>query len=366
MDMMKAIKGSAAAASVTEWREQNAAGAQERPLRIFVILPVIKSYGGVISVINLIAELEELGHTCILATMSEYGYGHMYLRIEPFVLGDIPAQAAAIGPVDIVMATSWETVPHALRFLEFNPQAKPVYFVQDYEVDFLPETDVEKRAIARQTYSDIETRVVKTRFLQQRLEKEGITAHRIRPGMNKNIFYRRDVPRGPKKRVLAFARPDAPNDQRGWSIIVEAFKALHAARKDIEFGMFGVKDLPQLDFSCRNFGSLQSDKLPEVYSWADVYFDASRFHGFGRTGVEAMACGTSVVLADSGGIHEYARDGENAFIVPVGDVEASVRAINSLLDDASRREKFVQAGYAAVKDYDDIAAAREMLRILRA
>ena len=50
----------------------------------------------------------------------------------------------------------------------------------------------------------------------------------------------------------------------------------------------------------------------------DVFIDASAYQAFGRSGLEAMACGAVPVLPALGGVHEYALDDENAMVLADG------------------------------------------------
>lgn len=337
-------------------------------LRILAVLPTINHYGGVISTLNLIDELMEMGHHCVLATLSKYARSDLSSRIEPIWLTNWEATGEAFAgwSFDIVIATSWETVNPSIDIAS-KTGAETVYFVQDYEVDFISTEDVDRRKRAYQTYKAIHTKVVKTEYLQRKLSDNGFDSFCIRPGMNLNIFYPREVKRGDKFRVLAMARPNAPNDQRGFSLLNKAFERLLEQYKDIEVGFFGVDNLAELNlkYSYVDFGRLTPSKLPEAYCWADVYVDASRFHGFGRTGVEAMACGTPCILSDSGGIRSYAVDRENALIIPIDNVDAIVKAVIHLKTDPELYIRLRELGIQTVTEFDDRLAAEEMVKIFR-
>jgi glycosyltransferase involved in cell wall biosynthesis len=69
-------------------------------------------------------------------------------------------------------------------------------------------------------------------------------------------------------------------------------------------------------------------------------------------------------LSDSGGISEYAVQGENALIVPVGDVPKTVEAIEKLLDDPPLRESLIAAGLKTVSGLSDYAAADALVEYL--
>src|SRR5580692_11461496 len=85
--------------------------ATSQPLRILAVLPTINHYGGVISMLNMLEEFVELGHHCVLATLSKYAKLELVTRFSPVWLS-APERAAALfaGQVfDFVIASSWET-----------------------------------------------------------------------------------------------------------------------------------------------------------------------------------------------------------------------------------------------------------------
>jgi glycosyltransferase involved in cell wall biosynthesis len=336
------------------------------PLRIVAVLPTINHYGGVISVLNMMEEFIELGHHCVLITLSKYAKSELVTRFSPIWLTE-PDRVGELfsGAIfDFAIATSWETVEVTLDLTKATG-ALPVYFVQDLEADFVKGLDDIKYAKALKTYQEIPTRIVKTRHLQRRLTAIGVDAHVIRPGMNLNIFYPRPSERDETFRVLAMARPDAPNGQRGFPLLVEAFAILCERHPLLRIGFFGDDTLGgrQLPFMYKDFGRVGSKSLPAIFAWADVYIDASRFHGFGRTGVEAMACGTAVILSDSGGIRDYCEDEQNGLIIPVDSVEAIVSATERLMENTELRLRLREAGLKTVDSFDDRIAAQEFIGV---
>lgn len=75
----------------------------------------------------------------------------------------------------------------------------------------------------------------------------------------------------------------------------------------------------------------------DLYSRCQVWFMASRNEGFGNPLLEAASCGCALVSTDCGGASDIIEHGKSGLIVPVGDVEAMVSAIERLLDDEKLR-----------------------------
>lgn len=77
-----------------------------------------------------------------------------------------------------------------------------------------------------------------------------------------------------------------------------------------------------------------------------VLVQPSPKEGWGLTVVEAGACGTAVVAADSPGLRDSVRAGETGLLVPYGDDAALAAALVRVLDDAALRERLAAAGRA--------------------
>ena len=71
------------------------------------------------------------------------------------------------------------------------------------------------------------------------------------------------------------------------------------------------------------------EQLAEIYTAADVYFNASVEETMGLTTVEAMACGTPVVVYNATAIGEVV-DKKSGMVVEAGDVSAAYDAILSI------------------------------------
>jgi glycosyltransferase involved in cell wall biosynthesis len=85
-------------------------------------------------------------------------------------------------------------------------------------------------------------------------------------------------------------------------------------------------------------------QLMQLYAQCDLFVSSSWREGFGLPPLEAMACGAPVVLTDSGGVREYARDGENCLMVPTRDPAALAAAMYRLLTDRALAERLRHNG----------------------
>jgi mannosylfructose-phosphate synthase len=76
---------------------------------------------------------------------------------------------------------------------------------------------------------------------------------------------------------------------------------------------------------------IPEDDLPDAYRMADVFALSSRYEPFGMTAVEAMACGTPVVITTEGGLWEMVAWGLEALYANPLDAEAFGHAMATVL-----------------------------------
>ena len=82
----------------------------------------------------------------------------------------------------------------------------------------------------------------------------------------------------------------------------------------------------------------------------DLFVSSARSEPFGLSIVEAMAAGVPVIATASEGAREIIDASQTGLLVPIGDVEAMAKAVTSLLDDISERERLSQNAETAVRE----------------
>jgi glycosyltransferase involved in cell wall biosynthesis len=101
-------------------------------------------------------------------------------------------------------------------------------------------------------------------------------------------------------------------------------------------------------------GALPRNQVQEELLRADVLLSASSSEAFGLSIAEALACGCNIIAADAGPAVRELLGGE---VVPVGDIEAFVRALEALKPglNLAGRER-IRARYSAGAMGDAYAA----------
>ncbi len=97
-----------------------------------------------------------------------------------------------------------------------------------------------------------------------------------------------------------------------------------------------------LEGRVRFLGEVPDEDLPPLYSAAAAFAFPSRYEGFGLPPLEAMACGTPVVVADVSALPEVV--GEAGLRVPPDRPEAWAAALAALLSDESLHRHLREAG----------------------
>lgn len=89
---------------------------------------------------------------------------------------------------------------------------------------------------------------------------------------------------------------------------------------------------------------LPHNKIPEVMFKSTLLINPSLYESFGRSLIEAMACGRPVVATRTGGMTETVQEGRTGFLVERENPRELAVAISTLLDEPIRARKMGAAG----------------------
>jgi glycosyltransferase involved in cell wall biosynthesis len=282
---------------------------------------------------------------------------------RPMVFDDVAAMRQQLPEADLVVATHWSTAEWVRDLVAAGRALRAAYFLQDYEAWFYPETAHTTRARVKASYDMIADKIATSAWLAEMLRADGYEARVVAPGLDLDVFYPRPLDKPVPPTVLAMARPRTP--RRGFETVVAALERVHHAFPQARLVLFGERlgEMP-LPFPYRGAGVITDpQRLARVYSGTRVHFDGSDFQAFGRANLEAMACGAVSVITDTGGVREYARDGENSLLVEPQDPSAAADAIVRLLGDAALHARLRTAGLTTAAGWSLRRRAREHLTI---
>ncbi len=170
-------------------------------------------------------------------------------------------------------------------------------------------------------------------------------------GVDAEVFRLPTLPRVPG-RLVAMASADTP--MKGIATLLEAFAKLRTER-DLELVLV-AKPVPggmteslveslAISRNVRFVNGISDVELAELIGSAEIACVPSLYEGFSLPTVEAMACGTPLVVSRGGALPEVVgQDGLCADLVTPGDVGELAAAIGALLDDPARRTAMSGAG----------------------
>lgn len=123
-------------------------------------------------------------------------------------------------------------------------------------------------------------------------------------------------------------------------------------KSEIPVRVFGTERKPkQLGQALyRRFPSVE--KAREIYSKSLVWIMASMSEGFPAPPLEAMACGAVPVATNCGGTRDIIVDGENGFLVEVGNVDQIVDRVMLLLSDKMLRDRMRSKAQVTVDKFN--------------
>lgn len=171
------------------------------------------------------------------------------------------------------------------------------------------------------------------------------------------------------KTVLFLGRFDEP--RKGMDVLLAALPALVQRFPDVEILIVGRGDEDELRDEAgdlaghlRFLGQVDETEKASALRSADVYCAPNTGgESFGIVLVEGMAAGTAVVASNLDAFRRVLDDGKAGKLVPVDDSAALADALIAVLDGSELRARYVEAGTAAVRQYDWPVVADQILRV---
>jgi alpha-1,3-rhamnosyl/mannosyltransferase len=113
----------------------------------------------------------------------------------------------------------------------------------------------------------------------------------------------------------------------------------------------------------RVLGYVPDQHLPALYSGAAAFLFPSLYEGFGLPPLEAMACGTPVIVSNGSSLPEVVGDAGVSF--DPRDAEGIAGAMRGILDDAAWRESLSARGIERAAGFSWKRTADETIKVYR-
>lgn len=171
-----------------------------------------------------------------------------------------------------------------------------------------------------------------------RVIPNGLDLDRYRPADSADVRLRLGLPLDAL--CILLGSVSLAEHRKGIDVAVAA--VAHAARSLVARGRtvpvvltYGSGQLTIPGVVCKNLGSLDETGVIEAVHASDIHLTMAREDNLPNTVMEALACGRPVVGTATGGIPDMVQDGENGWLVPVDDVNATASVIEQLALDRS-------------------------------
>jgi hypothetical protein len=287
----------------------------------------------------------------------------------------------AIGDADVVVATEYPSVDLLARLARERPRLRCAYYVQDYEPLFAaPRSSRSDRALLSYRALPDLLLFAKTHWLCNLIHAvHGLDVAKVQPSLDRELFHAGGRshhagliriaamirPRTPRRRPLATLRAlDLIARQLGDGVRIVTFGCERQDFAELVEDGFAWEDA-SLD-RITHLGLLSRIQVSALMRRSDIFIDASAYQAFGRTGLEAMACGAVPLLPQLGGVHEYARHGENALILDDGTSAQIAHAVLDLAGSPLRLARISDAGVRDARHFSIERAARSQLALFAA
>lgn len=343
--------------------------------RVLFVLPVMDRGGGANVVFSEARAMAEMGVDVRVVNIRDFELGFRASYPEPEVPvafvnpGEIPRLARGF---DAVVATANRSVEWLAPLV--GRESSPVlgYYIQDFEPYFYPAgSEGYARALASYTLIPGLVRFAKTEWNAREVEKRcGVSCTVVGPSLDTSLFRPRPQrPPVPPLRIAAMIRPSSPRRQP--ELTLRAFDALFRTHGPaVEFSLFGVTaEDPGFrrmshDFPHRLLGILDSKALARLFNEVQVFADFSSYQAMGLTAMEAMACGTAVIVPQAGGASSFAVDGRNALVIDTRTLEPCVEALSRFLREPDLAPRLGRTGAEDIARHVPEGAAVRVLECL--
>ncbi len=162
----------------------------------------------------------------------------------------------------------------------------------------------------------------------------------------KSLFFLPEERRGElerEKKIIFYLGDFRP--RKGLADFLQAAEQVYQQVKNIELWI-ALKEPGEVQTNVpfRQIYRPTVEQLAELYRTCNLFVSASWFEGFGLPPLEAMACGAPAVVTNSGGVLDFAQDGENCLLVPPRNPKAMADAMLRVLNDSALEARLREQG----------------------
>lgn len=341
-------------------------------MHVLFLLPVKGGGGGAHSVVQEVAEMRRLGFKVNIGIKREHvneyykNYeiipDHKKIFVE---FNDVNELVSICKDYDVIVGTIFSSMQMVKKIIKVHNHILPAYYVQDYEPLFF-EKNTEKWKEAFESYNLVNGAFLfaKTQWIIDEVaNNHHVKVHKVSPSIDHSVYKPLSHERDGKLHIAVMIRPASA--RRGAARSMRILSRLNKEHPNkLSFHLFGCSendpDFENLvrDFPYTCYGPLKREEVAALLGKSDIFFDFSDYQAFGRTALEAMACGCAALVPAAGGAHEYAVDGVNAIVIDTLNEDEVFNRLSELIQfNRTKIEEMKQQGLLTAARYSVHQAA---------
>jgi len=273
---------------------------------------------------------------------------------------------------NVVVATIYHSMRQLKQITTRYPHVLPLYFVQDYEPLFHDEhPHLKELALESYTMVPHARLVAISPWVQMVLfEQHGLQVEYFRACLDHSLFFP-DYGRSLDEPLTVTAMIRPHTQWRAPARTMMILRQLKAKFGDaVHIAIFGCRDEDLLrdeldsDVEMTNYGVLNRHDVAGLLRMSDIFLDLSDFQAFGRTALEALACGCAVVAPQAGGVSDFGRHADNLLLIDTANEMQCFAAASELVANAKLRLHLREHAIASAQDYSIHRGALSFLQLV--
>lgn len=252
---------------------------------------------------------------------------------------------------DLAVATWWRTIYDLLPHIHAT---RHCYFVQSIESWFYLDSDVAVRNLVNATYLLPMPGITEARWIRAHLADRFGHDYHVVPNGCRKADYREDGPAvAPRRQGRLRVLVEGPLGVDFKNVARTIALARRSAADEVWLlTSSAVARYPGVD---RVFSRIPAHECGAIYRSCDVLVKLSTIEGMFGPPLEMFHCGGTAIVWDVTGHDEYIVDGRNAVVVPAGQEQPVVDAIERLKRDPALLARLCEGGRATAAEWPDWA-----------